>query len=208
MVYHTVAEQIKYFEHISYAGVFIGMILSGHFIPLPEEALLLLSGYVVSQGLARLSIMMIVSALGAITADMILYYLSFKGTAFAVYMEKKIKTRIFEWYSKRMNTSTFSTVFISRFVPGLRFASPLVAAFVGVPWQNFLAYSALSAFIFAPLMVFVGYYFSQSITSIVEVAESVHRTLFFGSVIAIAVIIVVVVNRKLFKHLNKLGSEE
>ncbi len=202
MIYpvHSVAEQIEYFQHISYIGVFIGMILSGHFIPLPEEAILLLSGYIVSQGLANLWIMMAVSAAGAVVADMLLYYLSFTGSRFAVYVEHRVKTRIFNWYTKNMKERTFSTVFVSRFVPGLRFISPLLAAFVGVPWQTFLAYSTFSGIIFAPLEVFIGYYFSARVISIVRVAESVHRALFFLCVALVVAVIIITVKRKIFKH--------
>jgi membrane protein DedA with SNARE-associated domain len=59
---------IPYLEHLSYEGIFTTLAFLGNFVPLSEEVLLLIVGYIVSLGYGNLWIVIIVSLILALFA--------------------------------------------------------------------------------------------------------------------------------------------
>lgn len=196
----SVAEQISYFENISYIGIFIAVAFSGHIVPVPEDVIFLLVGYIAAIRVVHLSYAIAVSIVAIVLADFLLYYLSYTGKKFAVSIEKRIKVNIFNKYVDLMNRRTFAVMFVSRFVPGLRVINPLVAGFVKINKTRFIVYSFISASLYVPLMILVGFFLHSKIITLITAVESTRRFLFIGIVVAIGVALTIFVNKKFFSN--------
>jgi membrane protein DedA with SNARE-associated domain len=186
---HTLG--LSYVEHLSYIGFFIAVAFSGYAIPLPEEIILILAGYLAAEGIVHLPIIIIVCVLGAICGDSLIFYLSGHGSRFTQKYHSRVEKTHLGWYMRHMKENTAYTVFFSRFIVGMRFFNPLVSGLLGVPADVFVLATALSAVIYIPIIVFLGYYFNQQIDIIVRIAESVRHAIFLLLVAGSAVLIVV-----------------
>lgn len=194
----SVSEQMQYFESISYFGIFLSVILSGYIIPVPEDIVLFIVGYIAAIHAVHLVPAIAISIFAIIVADYTLYYLSFRGFKWAVSFEKKIKASILNWYITRMKEHTFFVMFFSRFVPGLRVVSPLIAGMVKISHAKFLLNSVCSAFVFAPLMILVGFFFHSKITPLIGAVETTKHALFIILVVSLGLLTAVFVRKKFF----------
>jgi len=146
--------------HWGYVAIFVLVILGNMGVPLPEETVLILAGYLVWQGDLRLPIVLVIGFLSAVIGDNIGYRIG------RHYGQAAIE-RYGLWVlgsSKRLEGMRgFVTrygptgVFVARFLPGLRFtAGPLAGATGLRPLPFFLA-NVLGAALYVPLSVGIGY---------------------------------------------------
>jgi membrane protein DedA with SNARE-associated domain len=168
---------LAYVEHLSYIGVFFTVAFSGYAIPIPEELILIFGGYLIAMGISNAFIMLAVSILGAIVGDSFIYYLSGHGSRFTHKYHDRVEKSHAGWYIRHMKNNPFWTIFFSRFIVGVRFLNPLVSGLLKVRWRTFLSATALSAAIYIPIIIFLGYFFSSEIETVVRVAESVRHLL-------------------------------
>lgn len=108
-------------ENLSYIGTFVVMVLSGHLVPVPEEILLLLIGYSSGIGLSNVYITFAAASLGVIAGDAALFVLSRSGSRYVEKLKGKLNPAKTARYEKLMRAHTVKTIFLSRFVVGLRF---------------------------------------------------------------------------------------
>jgi membrane protein DedA with SNARE-associated domain len=116
--------------HWGYLAIFVLVILGNMGVPLPEETILLLAGYLVWQGDLRLPIVLAIGILSAVVGDNAGYWIGrhYGQGAIECYGHWVLGN------SKRLESMRgFVTrygpmgVFAARFLPGLRFmAGPLV----------------------------------------------------------------------------------
>lgn len=199
MALQSLASQIAFLEHLSYAGIFIGVMLAGHVMPIPEDVFLLIAGYITAQGYAQLAIMIPIGILASFCVDTLFYTLSRKGSAIAEKLEKKIKVSLFEKYKKLMVERPFQVMFVSRFLSGFRFASPLVAGYVCVPWRKYLLYNAISSICYAPFFILLGYIFSAKIAPLISSLQTFRHIVFVTVLVVLTVGTFLFLSKKFFK---------
>ena len=85
------ASLIPTIESLSYVGIFIALLLVGYLIPVPEEVLLILIGYSVSEGIGSLFPVILVSIAGLYFGDNALYYLTRKGNEWILKIRRRIR---------------------------------------------------------------------------------------------------------------------
>lgn len=195
----NIINHIVWLEQLSYFGMFLAIAASGHIIPISEDISLIIVGYITSLGYVKLWPMIIISIIAPFTADTVFFWLSKTGSRFAFILERHISNNIFDYVKKKMQENTFRTMFLMRFVSGLRFASPLVAGYVGVPWKKFLTFNFLSACFYGPFFFFIGYLFHQKISSLISATSTVKHIVFIIIILVLAVAIGSVVKRKMFR---------
>ena len=193
-----VADQIQYFESISYVGIFIAVVLSGHIIPVPEDITMLIIGYIAATEVVRLSLAIGVAIVAITFADFGLYFLSLHGSKLTVFFKNKIKANIITWYTDQMKGHTFRVMFVSRFIPGLRFVNPLIAGVIKIHPLKFLLYSFCSACIYVPLMILIGFFFHSKIVPLVTAVESTRHILFVIFIVAVGVVGGIIAKKKFF----------
>lgn len=146
--------------HWGYLAIFVLVILGNMGVPLPEETVLILAGYLVWQGELRLPMVLAIGILSAVVGDNIGYRI---GRHFG---QGPIE-RYGHWVlgsSRRLERMRgFVTrygptgVFVARFLPGLRFMAGPLAGATGLRPLRFFVANVLGAALYVPLSVGIGY---------------------------------------------------
>jgi len=146
--------------HWGYIAIFFFVVLGNMGLPLPEETILVLAGYLVWTGELRLPIVLAVGTLSAIVGDNLGYWI---GREFG----RKAIERYGHWIlatPKRMESIECvvvrygaRAVFAARFLPGLRFLAGPTAGATGLPPLPFFMANVLGAAFYVPIGVGLGY---------------------------------------------------
>jgi membrane protein DedA with SNARE-associated domain len=147
-------------EHWGYAAIFAVVVLGNVGLPVPEEAILTLSGYLVWRGDLRLWLVLIVGVVSASVGDNVGYWLgrTLGGPALRRYGRHVwLSPAKLDAAQRFVRTHGAVSVFVARFVPGLRFAAGPVAGVTGIPAPVFFLANVLGACLYVPTVVGIGY---------------------------------------------------
>jgi len=187
---------IQYVENLSYLGIFLAMMFSGYIIPLPEEIILLLAGYLSASGISNVYTVTLAATAGALMGDFIIYSLSYHGTVFAKKLRGSTKKKRFGWYTGLMQRHTGLVIFFSRFLVGLRIFNPLVSGFMRIKFRTFAIYSTLSALIYIPFIIYIGNHFASDINPLLRVILSIRHFVVFWGITFICLYLLLWVHKK------------
>lgn len=148
-----------------------GTVMLGNIgVPVPEETILLVGGYLAAKGMLSLWGLIPMAIVSATGGDSLGYWLGNRagrrlllryGAALGATRQRLERAeKFFERYGPW-------TIFLSRFVGGLRFmAGPMAGAF-GMTFSRFFRYNLAGAVIYCPAIVLIGYvsapYFDQAV---------------------------------------------
>ena len=156
-------------------------------MPVPEEVLLLLVGYIAAPYPHRFYWFTLAAILGIIAGDNFLFWLSRLGRGKIVAkIKSKLKQSQVMKYRSMMSHHIGKTIFITRFIIGLRIFGPFLAGSLKVRWKKFQFFNFLAVIIYAPLMVFLGYHFHNDLVLLIGGVELVRHTIFFISLALIS----------------------
>jgi membrane protein DedA with SNARE-associated domain len=149
----------------TYSGIFMFLMLTVFGFPFPEDAVLLLSGAVVSQGVIRVMPTLCISYVGVLTGDLMLYYIG-RRYGILIVTDRRFKRivnearmeKVSRWFHKWGN----SLVFFGRHLVGIRAQVFLCAGIFEISADRVLLYDALSALIGVPAMIYLGYLFGSN----------------------------------------------
>lgn len=173
------------FGRYGYAAVFLGVMLENAGVPVPGETLLL-AGAALAH-LERLSLTAVIATAiaAAILGDNFGFWIGRRaGRGLAERHGWKVgltKTRLqqFDHFFRRHGAKT---VFIARFVTGLRVFGAVLAGSSGLPWTTFLFYNATGAVSWAIAVGLVGYALGHS-------WETLERWIGRGGLIALVAVV-------------------
>ncbi|HEX9860015.1 MAG TPA: DedA family protein [Nitrospirota bacterium] len=168
---------ITYIAQFTYFGIFAFLMLTVFGFPFPEDAVLLASGVVISQGVTRLAPTLAIAYFGVLAGDMLLYYIGRKfgvkvveHRRFGRVLTKYRLARARRWFDRWGNP----LVFFGRHLVGVRAQIFLCSGVFRLHAGRVFAYDALSAFIGVPLMVGLGVLFGNNFPAIKENVMSGH----------------------------------
>ena len=188
---------INYMEQFSYVGIFILLALSGYLVPIPEEILLLLTGYTSALGFNNLYIALIVSILGILAGDNVLFWLSrYKGSGLIDKLKRKVRKNELLKYRHLMKRHIGKTIFAVRFIVGLRFFGPFLAGSMKTKWKTFQFYNLLAVVIYTPIMIFLGFHFHNKLALVITQVEIVRHLMFFIFLAVVGYLITIFVKKK------------
>lgn len=191
---------IQSLEQLSYAGIFLAIAFSGYIIPIPEELTLLTSGFLAAEHILFLPVVLFVAIAGAVCGDNIIYYLAGHGSRFTQKYHAYVEQTHAGWYLRHLRSVPFRTIFFSRFVIGMRALSPLVSGLLGVRWRIFISASFVSAAIYIPIIIAIGWFFHSQIFGLIVLAKSIREILLalflVGSAVLISLFITNLLERK------------
>jgi membrane protein DedA with SNARE-associated domain len=151
-------------EHWGYAAVFAVVVLGSVGLPLPEETILALAGYLVWRGDLRFPLVVGVGVVSASLGDNLGYWLGRRagGQALRRYATRSWLTPATLEASQRfLKKHGMLAIFVARFVPGLRFAAGPVSGISGMPASSFFIANILGAVCYVPIVVSLGYAFGR-----------------------------------------------
>ncbi len=144
-------------QHWGYPAIFVVEVLGNLGLPIPEESVLAVAGYLVWQGRASFAAVMIAATAGAVVGDNLGYWLGRRYGRHALDRWVALKPDRVERMSRFVARYGMLGVFVARFVPGLRAMTGLLAGSAGLgPWRFFIA-NLTSALIYVPLAISAGY---------------------------------------------------
>lgn len=146
--------------HWGYLAIVLGVFGGNVGLPVPEETILVLGGYMAWRGTLRLPIVLAVGILSATAGDNLGYWLGRRYGSGAIerygrwlwLTEDRLKA-VRDFVSRY---GAFG-VFAARFIPGLRFAAGPLAGAIGLRVSPFVLANALGAACYVPLAVGAGY---------------------------------------------------
>ena len=177
--------------HWGYLAIFVLVILGNIGIPLPEETVLLLAGYMVWQGKLHLPLVLAVGIVSAVAGDNLGYWFGRE------YGQGTIE-RYSHWVlgnSKRLKSMRgFVTrygslaVFAARFLPGLLFLAGPLAGATGLRPLAFFPANVLGAALYIPLAVglgyAVGYGLGEYVAQLERVVGEIEHVVLIGAILA------------------------
>lgn len=158
-------------ETIGYFGVFAIIfaesgLLVGFF--LPGDSLLFTAGFLASQGIFNIHVLVIGCFLAAVIGDSIGYYI---GHRWGRRLFNKKDSMLFH-HAHLMRAEKFyekhggKTIILARFMPVIRAFAPVVAGIGKMNYTTFLAYNLIGGFLWAVILPYLGYYLGRSIPDI------------------------------------------
>ena len=198
---------INTIEQFSYLGIFIFAIFSGYIMPIPEEIILLIVGYMASERYVHLLPAMFIVIIAFIIGDNILFRLTLKNNKHVTkfiheVLSIKFISRNKAAFEKHINT----TVFVTRFIPFLRFVGPVFAGYTKTKENTFMVFNTLAIVIYAPFVMWPGYFFHNDFTQMVSQVGRVRHTAVIFVWIIVGLLITRIVDYYFKKHEEANGE--
>jgi len=178
---------LQIFEQYGYWAVFLGVMLENAGLPVPGETMLLAGAVLAHFGRLRLVWVILAAVAGAILGDNMGFLIGrWGGRTLAVRHGWKFgltepRLAKFEAFFEKHGPKT---VFIARFVTGLRVFGALLAGASRLPWLTFSLYNAAGAVVWSVVIGAAGYLLGHS-------WESIEQWVGRGGTAALAAVVIV-----------------
>ena len=140
-----------------YAAIFAIVILGNMGLPVPEETVLTVSGYLIWQGQLKPLPVLLTALASAVLGDNIAYWIGRRYGRLALTRFLKIGPERIERMQGLVQRYGMLAVFVGRFVAGLRFMAGPLAGITGLSPLRFFIANLLGALLYVPIAVGAGY---------------------------------------------------
>jgi membrane protein DedA with SNARE-associated domain len=147
-------------EHWGYGAIALIVLLGNIGVPVPEETILALGGYLAWQGQLRISLVLAVGIVSAVTGDSLGYWVGQRRGPKAIerYARRWVGgPSLLERTRALVRRRGMLAVFVARFVPGLRFMAGPLAGATGMRFGAFAIANVLGAVVYVPLVTAAGW---------------------------------------------------
>jgi membrane protein DedA with SNARE-associated domain len=158
-------------RHWGYLAIFLVVVLGNLGLPVPEETILVLAGYLVWRGQLRLPLVLAVGVASAVAGDNMGYWI---GRRYGQKAIERYGHSLLGGPGRLASVRRFITrhgplgVFAARFITGIRFLAGPMAGTLGLRPIPFLAANALGALVYVPVVVGAGYAVGYGLGAYVE----------------------------------------
>jgi membrane protein DedA with SNARE-associated domain len=156
----TTAQILDTLAAWGYLGIFLCVFVGNLGIPVPEETVLLVAGFLAGQDLLDVKTVYAVAVVSAIFGDGCGYLFGRTGGQRLVErLASKFEFihRRYEWLKLFFSTHGRKAVFFARFITGARFMAGPMAGAAGMNFWRFLGWNVLGALVWCFLMIAIGY---------------------------------------------------
>jgi membrane protein DedA with SNARE-associated domain len=146
--------------HWGYLAIFVVVVLGNIGVPVPEEAIMMLAGFLIWEKKLRLTAVLIVGLVSSVVGDYLGYWAGRKygRTTIERYGQRLfITSEHLDAMERFVNRYGQFAVFLARFVPGLRFMAGPLTGMANMPFRRFFLANIAGAAIYIPLVVAFGY---------------------------------------------------
>jgi len=172
-----------------YLGIFTFVFAGNLGIPVPEETVMLVAGFLASREVLDLRLVYVVVIASAVTGDCSGYLIGrFGGQRLLLRLVDRFKflrsryDRVHNFFQVHGSKA----VFMARFITGARFlAGPMAGAF-GMPFFQFLGWNVLGALVWCSIVVTVGYLVGDELYRAITMAH--HATRWIALAISLLVV--------------------
>lgn len=204
----TTQSAIAHIGSLSYFGLFILGFLAQAVIPIPEEAVLVILGYVIGMGTLSWYIAIPAVIAGMLISDIIIYALAYSGNKVVHWVYQKIFAKIVPLDDVFIKKHIKKIIVIARFLIQLRFLGPFFAGYTKTPWKTFVAYDFPAAIVYGTFYIGIGIFFRNKLELILSGVGQVKNLI----LIAIGIILLITITKGLKKVMlnsyNKMFKKE
>jgi membrane protein DedA with SNARE-associated domain len=165
-------------EHFPYLGIFLLLVLGDVGLPFPEDATLILSGFLIAQKVTKPLPTLLVVYSGLLLTDLSLYWVGKKYGRRVVEHKRFRRIISFERLSRleeKFKRWGIFVVFFGRHLLGLRAQIFLAAGVMRMPALKFFMADAASAILTIALMVGIGFWGGNSIQILQKDAKRIEH---------------------------------
>jgi membrane protein DedA with SNARE-associated domain len=180
---------------LGYFGIALGLMVE----IIPSEIVLAYAGYLVSKGEINFAGAVIAGTIGALIAQLILYWIgAYGGRPFLrkygkyLFIHEKHIDMADDWF-KRYGAGV---VFTARFVPVLRQAISIPAGIARMSYAKFIGYTVLASVIWSILFIYLGNKLASNWNKVDTYAKPFIEPLMIVAVIVIVGYVIVSVSRR------------
>ncbi len=195
-------------QQFPYPGLFITLVLGSLGLPVPEDVVLLLCGFLITKQLAAPVPAVLVAYSGVIASDFIIYSFGRKYGRFIVThrrFRKILSPERLAFFEEKFRKSGVFFIFFGRYLWGLRAQVFLTAGILGVSPRKFIMTDACAALITVPLMITLGYMGGRQLESF---DSSAFPTEYIGIALAVAAVAVALICRRIMQRKSKTAAKK
>lgn len=184
-----------FIKSIGYLGILISVILENGvliFFFMPSDSMLFVAGFLASQGILRLDLVILVCFIGSVLGYMTGYYLGYKAAPKlknGKLADKYIKQEHFEKAEAMYKKHALLALIFARFFPIRAFVSFMAGA-THIPYGKFMIYNVIGGALWTLSLTLVGYYFGEILAP--EDLDGIFIGIFAIVVLSIAVAVIFV----------------
>jgi membrane protein DedA with SNARE-associated domain len=185
-------------EHFPYLGLFLLLLLGGVGLPFPEDATLILCGFLISTQIVKPIPALITVYAGLLIADLTLHFIGKKyGRQVVTHrrFHKLISPERLSFLEDKFNRRGILIILLGRHVAGLRAQIFLVSGIMRMPSLKFLVTDAVSSLLTMALMIGAGYWGGNSFKFIKQGLVRIEH-------IAILVVIIFILFYSIYRYLK------
>lgn len=156
------ADVIQFIARYGYLAIFILVFLqeSGFPNPIPNELVLLFSGYLIYSGIFKIYNVILVALIADFLGTSILYF-TFRAFGIQILKRKPrwipISRNRIELFSRSLSEGGLPTIFICRLTPFIRGYTSVISGLLHIRIKHFLTIAILSASLWASAYIVIGW---------------------------------------------------
>ncbi|MBF0205634.1 MAG: DedA family protein [Oligoflexia bacterium] len=186
-----------------YSVLFGVLILCGFGLPLPEDIVLIIGGYLAYEELLNVHIMTAVGLTGVLIGDSTIFFLGRRFGPVLLkhkYISRLVTEEKISKAQKYMHKYGNRIFFIARFLPGLRSPVFFTGGSLQTRFHIFFLYDGFAAIISVPVWVYSAYYGGEYIYKVIQVGRNA-QTFIIASILLVIII-------KIYFHYRSVAKKK
>ena len=147
-------------ETWGYLGIFIFVFVGNLGLPVPEESVVLAAGFLAGRDVLSLKLVMLVAFASAVVGDNFGYMLGRTGGR-QVVVRLAHSSSWLRWRHRRFkaffDAHGNKTIFLARFIAGLRFMAGPMAGAMRMPFWRFFGWNVMGAIVWCAVIAYLGF---------------------------------------------------
>lgn len=165
----------NYLAHYGYWAVGLVLLLENAGLPVPGETVLLLASFLAySEHKLGLPYIILAGVCAATVGDNLGFAIGFYGGRPLLERYQKtlrIRSNVIARGEELFARYGSATIFVARFIAGLRIVAGPLAGVLRMPWRKFLLFNFLGAVVWVSVIAGVGYLFGKHWEGLVDLVE-------------------------------------
>ena len=170
-----------------YAAIFLIVLLGNVGLPVPEETVLTVSGYLVWQGRLKPFAVVVVAMTSAVIGDNTAYWLGRRYGRLVLNRWVRIRPERIARMQGFVLRHGMLAVFLARFVAGLRFMAGPIAGSTGLSPVRFFIANLVGAAVYVPVAVAAGYAIGYGLGDRIEQLRRLAGDVAVAAVVALVI---------------------
>ncbi len=161
-----------YVDDYGYLVLFLGVMAENASLPIPGETILIIASFYSHHGHLSLGYVILLATMGCILGDNISFYVGRRlGRPFITHYGKYIlitKKRL-EYVEHFFEKHGDKTIFIQRWITGVRVIGALVAGTTQMPWPRFVLFNCLGAVTWVTTISLIAYFLAVNLPLLLKI---------------------------------------